>query len=327
MRASVLARSLSVLGFVAFAGLGCEQLETLLQEVKDAQGAPPPSTGTAGKSGGPVMGTGGTTTTKGTGGASGGGTAMCAEITEGGPGTCQDYGTWKQRASDACAQKNLTLTDLKSGPACGDNSVESMTYVCCAPATTPPPPPPAKCDQTTDANGQLCKTCWDATTGAVISNDCAPGSTGGSGGSSGSGGTMCVTMDDGGPTSCKDDATWKKYGIDACATKGLMLTDLKFAVTCDGGYSTVSYVCCGGSVAPPPPPVLTCETTVDANGATCKQCRDANGKVVSADCSGPGTGATEICDVTTNPDGSQCKTCYEPDGSKVSSCSGSAPTK
>jgi hypothetical protein len=69
----------------------------------------------------------------------------------------------------------------------------------------------------------------------VVSNVCTPGS--------GSG--TCVTIDDGSSSSCKDEATWKKYGIDRCLQQNLSLTDLKLAVACTGGYSMVTYVCCG----------------------------------------------------------------------------------
>jgi hypothetical protein len=59
---------------------------------------------------------------------------------------------------------------------------------------------------------------------------------------------MCISIEDGGPTSCKDPATWKRYGTDRCSQQNLQLTDVKVVVECTGGYSVVSYVCCG---APP----------------------------------------------------------------------------
>ena len=166
----------------------------------------------------------------GSGGSSGG--QMCTTSEMGGSTSCKPYDLWKQYASDACTQQNLVLTGLATGTTCGDGVYQSIKLTCCAPTPSPPPP---KCTQTVDASGQVCKTCVDSVTGAVISNDCAPGS--------GSG--MCVTIDDGSASSCKDEATWKKYGTDRCAQQNLLLTDLKLAVACPGGYSMVTYVCCG----------------------------------------------------------------------------------
>ena len=40
----------------------------------------------------------------------------CVEITEGGPGTCTDYATYKIRSSDVCAQKNLFISNLEARP-------------------------------------------------------------------------------------------------------------------------------------------------------------------------------------------------------------------
>jgi hypothetical protein len=151
--------------------------------------------------------------------------------------------------------------------------------------------------------------------GAVISNDCAPVSTG-SGGSGG--GQTCVAIDDGGPTSCKDAATWKRYGSERCAQQNLALADVKLAIACDGGYSMVSYVCCGAGAAPGP--VVSCDSWLNPDGALCKQCRDASGNVISFECVGGQTPPNEICDVKTNAVGSQCKTCYYSDGTTVSSC-------
>jgi hypothetical protein len=251
-------------------------------------------------------------TGSGTGGSSGG-ADMCTKIDEGGAGSCKPYDIWKQYGYDRCQQQNLLLTAITVGPAC-DGGYQSMTFTCCGNTGTPTPPP--KCGQTSDATGQICKTCWDAVSGQVISNDCAPGPTGSGG--SGGGAQMCIFIDDGGPTSCKDASTWKQYGSDRCGQQNLALMDLKLAIACDGGYSMVSYVCCGGSATPPP--VVACDSWYRADGALCKQCRDANGAVNSLDCVGGQMPSNEICDVKSNPDGSQCKTCYYSDGTMVSSC-------
>ena len=133
-------------------------------------------------------------------------------------------------------QQNLVLTGLVTGATCGDGVYQSIK----PPRLSPPP----KCTQTVDTSGQVCKICVDSVTGAVISDACAPGS--------GSG--MCVTIDDGSASSCKDEATWKKYGTDRCAQQNLLLTDLKLAVACPGGYSMVTYVCCGSGAPLGPRP-------------------------------------------------------------------------
>jgi hypothetical protein len=181
---------------------------------------PSGSTGTGGSPGG----------TGGTGGASG---QMCTTNRLSGTG-CKSYDLWKQDASATCTQSNLLLTSLTAGPAC-DGGIVGVTFTCCGGPTPSPPPPPPRCTETADASGQVCKTCVDAVTGMVVSNDCAPGP----------GTGMCVTIDDGGASSCKDEVTWKKYGIDRCAQQNLALADLKLAVACAGGYSMVTYVCCG----------------------------------------------------------------------------------
>jgi len=376
MRATALTRSLLTIGFVALVGSGCGPLNTWLDAVQPHNGGTtsPPS-GSAGTSG----------TSTGAGGSSGGpatgNDAVCVEITEGGPGTCVEYATYKIRSNDVCAQKNLFISNLKPGPMCGNGGVESMTFVCCP----PPAPSPVTCSEGTDANGRVCKTCVDAS-GKVVSTDCnasvpgmmcvkipdggstsckpydlwkqygtescaqqkmqltdlvvgtpcgsnyqdvtyvccatVPSGSTGAGGSTGTGGSggsqMCIAIDDGGPSSCKDAATWKQYGADRCGQQNLTLTDLKLGVACDGGYSMVSYVCCGAGAAPGP--VGACDSWVNPDGAVCKQCRDASGNVISLDCTGGKTPPNEICDVKTNADGSQCKTCYYSDGSTVSSC-------
>jgi len=380
MRGTAFARSILAVGFVAFVGSGCEQLNELVKEAQDHQGGGSASTGAAGAPG-PWMGTagspgsaggvcltledGGSTSCKdpmawqqsgadtckrqnlvlsqvqptakcsqgyssvvyvccsssppappprctetmdasgavcktcvdqygnstsectgsapGTGGSSGSG--GCGVISEGGPGSCKPYDSWKAYASNSCAQQNAQLTDIKVGPTC-EGGYESISFTCCG--STMPPPPPPKCGETTDASGQICKVCWYSVTGQEISRDCAGGSSGAGGAGGSSGGQMCINIDDGGPSSCKDAGTWKQYGTDACAQKNLTLTDIKLDVACTGGYSLVSYVCCGAG-APPP--------------------------------------SNEMCDVSTNADGSQCKTCYYADGSTVSSCAGPAPVQ
>ena len=155
--------------------------------------------------------------------------ALCVEITEGGAGTCTDYATYKIRSSDVCAQKNLFISRLEPGPACGNGGVESMTFVCCP----PPAPSPVTCSEGTDMSGRICKTCVDAG-GKVVSTDC----------NSNVPGMMCVKIPDGGATSCKPYDPWKQYGADACKQQTMQLTELVVGTTCGSGYQNVTYVCC-----------------------------------------------------------------------------------
>jgi len=274
------------------------------------------------------MGTAGAPANAGTGG-SGPATdpGACITLSDGGPTSCKDAATWMKYGAQTCAQQNLTLTDLKPVTTCAGGNYESVTYICCGsvpPSDAGPPSPVITCVQTPAAGGGICQTCTDET-GKIVKTDCPDGSpgsggSGGSGGSTGTGGGACTSIDDGGPTSCKDSATWKQYGIDRCGQQNLSLIDVKPQTMCAGGYASVTYVCCGqgGPVIVNPP--TTCETWTNADGATCEACKDANGKQVSAGCEGGTVPPNEICDVQTNADGSQCKTCYYSDGTSISSC-------
>jgi hypothetical protein len=191
----------------------------------------------------------------GSGGTGGTGPATdpgaCITLSDGGPTSCKDAATWMKYGAQACAQQNLTLTDLKPVTTCAGGNYESVTYVCCGsapPSDAGTTAPVITCAQTPAAGGGVCQTCTDQT-GKVVKTDCPDGSpnsgSGGSGGSTGTGGGACTSIDDGGPTSCKDQATWKQYGIDRCAQQNLSLTDLKPQTMCAGGYASVTYVCCG----------------------------------------------------------------------------------
>src|SRR6185312_10390731 len=189
MRHPALVGSLLTVAFVALAGSGCDQLLSALQQAEQQHDGT--GTGTAGASGG--LGAGGK---QGAAGSSGAASGSC--VAEMGPtGLCK-------RCYDASGLLILEDCVPPSRPPTPD-------------AAAPPPPPP-KCDQTSGADGAICKTCWDATTGMVISNDCAPAPTG-TGGATGTG--ACIQIDDGGPSSCKDEATWKTYGTDRCAQQNL----------------------------------------------------------------------------------------------------------
>jgi hypothetical protein len=228
----------------------------------------------------------------------------------------------------------------------------------------------ASCAAVMNADGTVCKQCVDAN-GAIVYESCAPApTTTGAAGTTGTGGTgaagaagtggaaggsrggACLKITDGGPTSCKDSATWKMYGLAACAQQNLTLTDIGWDIACPGysdHYQQVTYVCCGGCTTTVDATGVTCKTCTDAtgavmssecsggggtceastgpDGAACKTCRDGNGKIVSAECNDGGTGATEICDVRTQADGSTCKVCWEPDGSMISTCPPDPPAK
>ena len=258
----------------------------------------------------------------------------------GGPSSCKDAATWKKYGADACAQQKLVLNDIAYGPACGAN-FQNATYVCCGGATGGTGAGGASgggaiaCDAYTNATGAVCKRCVDAT-GVVLSDECPPPQPP----------TSCTKVNDGGPTSCKDAATWKQYGASSCAQLGLTLSDIYYGTPCGSNFQDVEYVCCG--TAAPSCSVkidalgnscqtcwdaagvvvqsvckssgVTCEESPGADGATCKTCKYPDGRIYSAECSGGAPSSTEICDVKTNADGTTCKVCYEPDGTTISSC-------
>lgn len=88
--------------------------------------------------------------------------------------------------------------------------------------------------------------------------------------------TMCTHIKDGGPTSCKDEATWKMYGDKACSAKGLTLHSISYSGACGRGHwMAADYECCGMPTPPPPPPP-TCACTTDKLGGPmdCKDKKD-----------------------------------------------------
>ena len=259
-----------VMGMVLLvsAAAGCGDWKSLIDEIRDRSKGTTPGAGAAGTSGGTGGSDGGgalkcdaTTDASGrvcktcwdqsgmvvsndcsappTGGSTGGGT--CTKIIDGGPSSCKDAGTWKTYGAERCAAQNLTLTEVVPLTMCA-GGIESVAYVCCGDAPTGgggTGGSTIKCDATTDASGSVCKTCWDQS-GMVVSNDCAPTPTGGS-----TGGGTCTKIIDGGPTSCKDAATWKMYGAERCAAQNLTLTDVVPLTMCAGAIESVAYVCCG----------------------------------------------------------------------------------
>jgi hypothetical protein len=273
MRVPGLTPALLALGVGAFVvASGCDQLGPWWEAVHKSNG-----TGTSG------TGAGGTS----------GSASMCVRITEGGPGTCEDYSTYKIRSADLCAQKNLVISSLEPGAMCGNGGVESMTFLCCPPA---PAPTPVTCSEGTDRTGRVCKTCTDAN-GKIVSTDCNSG---------GASGQMCTTNRLSTGTGCKSYDLWKQDASATCTKQNLLLTSIAPGPDCDGGIVGVTFTCCGG---PPPPP--TCGQSIDATGQTCKTCWDSNGKAISNDCSPPtgggGSSGGQMCTKTEMGGSTSCK--------------------
>src|SRR5213078_1445649 len=97
------------------------------------------------------------------------------------------------------------------------------------------------CDANTNAAGAVCKRCVDAS-GVVLSDECPPPQPP-------QPPTSCTKLSDGGPSSCKDTATWKQYGATSCARLGLTLSEIAYGTPCGPNFQDVVYVCCG-TVAP-----------------------------------------------------------------------------
>jgi hypothetical protein len=333
MRRSTLACFSGMVGLLAVASAGCEDWQHVLDGVPLPDRAPttPEKTGTGGVSGAAgAPGTGvaskceGTTGPKGeacktcydpsgmivyqecapvdpTGAAGSSGSSdpqMCVKFEDGGPGSCKDPSTWKDYGWDYCKAQNLALTDLALGPDCG-GGFQSATYVCCGPST-------------------------GSGTGGSTGTTPPPPPPG-----------MCIVISDGGPTSCKDAATWKRYGSDSCKGQNLVLSDYKLGESCgDGYYRDVAYVCCGTTPPPAPDPV-ECSESVDASGRPCKLCYDAAGKLVTTDCreatpTPPPTDGSVMtdpvaCAERVDDTGAVCKVCLLADGSRVSSCPTAPP--
>lgn len=65
----------------------------------------------------------------------------------------------------------------------------------------------------------------------------------------------CVTIKEGGATSCKDEKTWRSYGEASCKAKGLALKNVMLATSCGmASWREATYTCCDVITPPPPPP-------------------------------------------------------------------------
>lgn len=186
----------------------------------------------------------------------------CETLTQGSATACADTGTWKQKASDACTNAKLVLTDYKVYEDCGNGSSRYVSFVCCQPAS-PPPPAPGSC--TTDADCRLvsdyCKGCdcralasdekpptCDTAGVQCLVDPCLNRAAVCQGGKCAAVSTApptCEKRTQGGPTSCKPVATWKQYASEDCIASGLNLTEYGVSEDCGGGNSRyVNYVCC-----------------------------------------------------------------------------------
>jgi len=161
-------------------------------------------------------------------------------------------------------------------------------------------------------------------------------------------------------TSCVDQSSYKEHGIQACASRGLTLTDLVIGQACGTekqGASSVTFVCCGPT---PPKPVPPPECTrVDGGGgvgsckpastwksygaeacaalgmalsdlafaSACSQTGSDYENAIYTCCGGSPPVPTGKCGVEITADGSECKSCWDAAGVKVSSSCAALPTK
>jgi hypothetical protein len=111
-------------------------------------------------------------------------------------------------------------------------------------------------------------------------NPGSPTGSAGNAGTSGSGGTgqevdpptmnACIDQGEGGPTSCKDVATWKLYASQTCEGEGLLLSAYTTREACgDGLFRYVDYTCCPKPETPPPTPT-DCVDQEQGGPTSCK---------------------------------------------------------
>jgi hypothetical protein len=150
----------------------------------------------------------------------------------------------------------------------------------------------ASCVAEVGPNG-VCKRCYDAT-GILVHEDCPPPPPP-------TPDPMCVNIQDGGPTSCKDAATWKKYGTDRCAQQSLTLTNLIPGTPCGANYQDVTYVCCGSGAG----------GATGAGGASGKGGAggsDGTGGMGGASSGGGSGGSSGMCIKVVAGDSTSCQT-------------------
>jgi hypothetical protein len=99
-------------------------------------------------------------------------------------------------------------------------------------------------------------------------------------------GPLCVTETLGGDTSCKSALEWSAIVVDACSSRGLVLTARDVAKPCaEGRFRTAKFTCCPANVPetnpevspkpepqplPPPTPGSACTSGVMGSETSCK---------------------------------------------------------
>jgi hypothetical protein len=158
------------------------------------------------------------------------GQPACTSGVLGGEAVCLDVGSLKANAYLACEKSGMLLNDYVPSGSCG-STTDSQSYRYVKYGCCPKAEPPPPPPPPP---------------------------------------TTCTSEVQGGPTSCKDVVTWKRYASDACAAKGATLTDYAAYEDCGNGNTRyVKYVCCGASLPPTPPPA-TCTGKSQGSPTSCK---------------------------------------------------------
>ncbi|HEX2657968.1 MAG TPA: hypothetical protein VHU40_06835 [Polyangia bacterium] len=164
----------------------------------------------------------------------------------------------------------------------------------------------------------------------------------------------CEKIPDGsGALACRDYATWKTLGAQACAARGETLNDLVLGQACPNdpkSSTSATFVCCG-PVPPSPPPLTKCvrldgggdvtsckpSATWDQYGAeacaamnltladigyssACSKTGSDYSNATYVCCAGPPPSSSPngICGLEVNSDGSQCQSCWDAKGVMLS---------
>ena len=214
--------SIAAAALLAFAGTGCENLQTIAEEIlahaDGGAGATCVYEGATYSPGSPIKSKDGCSHCQ----CDKSGAVVCQQVGcgfDGGTGTscvedkflynteCMTPESYQKIAEGACSDLQLTFGGLNLSSDCA-GGYHGGTYTCCPPKGTP--------TQT------------------------------------------CTKVDGGGgSSSCKPMSVWKTYGADTCAAQGMTLTDISYQGGCDKtgeNFQDAIYVCCGAALPPPPPP-------------------------------------------------------------------------